>query len=270
MRSTIRLPGYNKAAFSKGRNIFLSTPPLCPFLPAVFQFRFVSLSTCNQTKSSAVILKNKNAIIYGAGGSLGSAVSKAFADAGAKVFVTGRNLANVKEIADQIKAAGGMAEAEVVDAFDEQAIRSHIDKVLNTAGSVDISFNLTGTDVVQNIPLVDMSVSDYLQPVTLYMQTRFMTAVAAAKVMIKQNSGVILSLTATPGGIGYPYTGGFAPTCGAIETLCTNLAAEVGIHGVRVVNIRSAGSPDSRLFKEALENDPVLMNGVLQKMKNDT
>jgi len=71
--------------------------------------------------------------------------------------------------------------------------------------------------------------------------------------MAKQKSGVILSLTATPGGIGYPMVGGFGPACCAIEAFSRNLASELGPHGVRVVNLRSAGSHDSRPFREALE-----------------
>ncbi len=102
------------------------------------------------------------------------------------------------------------------------------------------------------------------------MRTRFLTAVAAGKVMMRQGSGVILSLTATPGGIGYPYTGGFAPACSAMESFSSNLASELGIYGIRVVNIRSGGSPDSGVFKNAIDKYPDVMDGVLRQMKEDT
>lgn len=49
-----------------------------------------------------------------------------------------------------------------------------------------------------------------------------------------------------------------------------NLAAEVGPHGVRVVNIRSAGSPDSRVFREALQEFPAEVEPVIRDMENDT
>jgi 3-oxoacyl-[acyl-carrier protein] reductase len=88
--------------------------------------------------------------------------------------------------------------------------------------------------------------------------------------MMQQRSGIILSLTATPGGIGYPYTGGFAPACCAVESFSRNLASELGPYGVRVVNIRSGGSPDSRVFKEAVESNPHEMETVLRKMEDDT
>ena len=216
------------------------------------------------------ILQNKNAIVYGAGGSLGGAIAKALARAGARVFLTGRNLRSVQKVADEILAAGGRAETAQVDAFDEKAVNSHIDTVLSTAGTVDLSFNAVAIDVTQNVPLIDISVDDFVRTITLTMQTRFLTAKAAGMVMMKQGSGVILFLTATPGGIGYPFTGNFAPACSAVERLSANLASELGVYGVRVVNIRSGGSPDSRVFKEAFDNNPSVMEPILRKMEADT
>jgi len=113
-------------------------------------------------------------------------------------------------------------------------------------------------------------VEDFVRPVSIAMRSQFLTASAAAKIMIKQRSGVILSLTATPGGIGYPFTAGFAPACSAIEAFSRNLASELGPHGVRVVNIRSGGSPDSQVFKQAIDQNPKEMEVILRGMENDT
>jgi len=217
-----------------------------------------------------MILQNKVAIIYGAGGSLGGAVAKALASSGARLFLTGHRIDTVQKTADEILAAGGLAIVDQVDALDEKAINHHLDKVLQQAGRVDISFNAVGIDVVQNIPLVSMQVDDFISPMSFMMQTRFLTAVAAGKAMVKQGSGVILSLTATPGGIAYPYTGGFGPACCALECFSQNLASELGVFGVRVVNMRSGGSPDSRFFKEAIAKNPEAMKSILQKMEEDT
>jgi NADP-dependent 3-hydroxy acid dehydrogenase YdfG len=175
-----------------------------------------------------MLLRNKNAVIYGAGGSMGGAVARALSRAGARVFLTGRNLASVREVADEIRAQGGSAEANQVDALDENAVESQIQRVVQTAATVDISFCAIDLQVVQNIPLVDLNANDFVRPVTIAMQAHFLTATAAARVMMKQGSGVILSLTATPGGIGYPFTAGFAPACAAIESFSTNLASEIG------------------------------------------
>ena len=115
-----------------------------------------------------------------------------------------------------------------------------------------------------------MSAEDFVRPVTIAMQTQFLTSVAAAKIMATQKSGIILTLTATPGGIGYPNTGGFSIACSAIETFAKNLAGEIGIYGIRVVNIRSAGSPDSKVFQDAINNNPKEMEKILAGMQADT
>lgn len=217
-----------------------------------------------------MLLQNKNAIIYGAGGSLGGAVARAMAQAGARLFLTGRNKDSVQKTADAILATGGHAEVDIVDGFDDAVIRQHLERVVQKGSTVDISFNAVGIDNKQGNPLVNMGVEDYVSPITHTMQTQFLTATAAGRQMILQGSGTILTLTATPGGIGYPFTGGFAAACAALENFTRNLAAEVGLHGVRVVNIRSGGSPDSRIFQESIKNHPEIMGKVLGSMKQDT
>jgi 3-oxoacyl-[acyl-carrier protein] reductase len=215
-------------------------------------------------------LQNKNAVIYGVGESLGGAVARALAAAGARVFCTARDPRKAQTVADAILAAGGRAEAAQVDALDEEAVNRHADAVVEKAGTLDVSFNLIDMQDVQDIPLIEMRCADFVQPVNIAMRTQFLTATAAGRIMSRQGSGVILTLTATPGGIGYARVGGFGPACCAIEGFSRNLAAELGASGVRVVNIRSAGSPDSRPFREALAQGGPEVAGFLEKLKEDT
>ena len=58
-----------------------------------------------------MILKGKNAVIYGAAGSMGSALAKVFAEAGVLLFLTGRNHQTLKSLADEILLRGGKVEA---------------------------------------------------------------------------------------------------------------------------------------------------------------
>ena len=218
-----------------------------------------------------MLLQNKNAIIYGGGGSLGSAVSKALAREGAKVFVTGHHKENIQKTVDEIIAAGCKAEAAVVDALNGSAIENYLKEVTAKAGSIDISFNFISLDPVQNIAFVDLPAADFLLPIHRAMESHYLTDTAAARIMIKQGSGVILSLTATPGGIGYPLTGGFGVACAAMESFSCNLASEIGKYGVRVVNIRSGGSPDSMPFVEARKQiGDAVIDSVLEKISMDT
>ena len=217
-----------------------------------------------------MLLENKNAIIYGGGGSIGGAVARGLAKEGAKVFLTGRTMATLKKVADDIIAAGGKAETAVVDATNEAAVNNHINTVFSKAGSVDISFNAIEWLPKQNITLVEMTLEDFIRPISIGMTTEFITTTAAGKIMMKQGSGVILSITATPGGIGYPKVGGFGPACCAMEGLSRDLASELGPYGVRVVNIRSGGSPDSRPFAEAIASGNPEIKDIIRSMEGDT
>jgi 3-oxoacyl-[acyl-carrier protein] reductase len=217
-----------------------------------------------------MILQNKNAVLYGVGDSMGGAVAVALAAAGARVFVTARHVEKAEAVAARIREAGGRAEAARVDALDREAVEAHANDVARAAGSLDLSFNLINIGDVQGTPLIEMQAEDFVRPVRTAMLTQFLTATAAGRIMARQGSGVVLTLTATPGGIGYPLTGGFAPACAAIETFATNLAAELGPRGVRVVNIRSAGSLDSRPFRDAAAQGGDDVNEFFARMKNDT
>jgi 3-oxoacyl-[acyl-carrier protein] reductase len=139
-----------------------------------------------------VLLEDKNAVIYGAGGSIGSAVARAFAREGAKVHLAGRTLESLEEVTEEIRSAGGVAETAQVDAIDEHAVDRHADAVAASAGGIDISFNLISVGDVQGTPLAEMLLEDFERPVMTAVRTQFLTSRAAARHMISQGSGVIL------------------------------------------------------------------------------
>jgi len=76
-----------------------------------------------------MLLEGKVALVYGAGGSIGRAMARAFAREGARVFLAGRTRATLDAVADDIGSAGGTAEAAVVDALDERAVDEFVDGV---------------------------------------------------------------------------------------------------------------------------------------------
>ncbi len=203
-----------------------------------------------------MLLKNKNAVIYGAGGAVGGAVARAFAREGAKVFLTGRNPGPVEKVAKEIIAAGGAAEAVQVDALDEQAVERHLAAVVKKTGSIDISFNaigISGAQVaeqgLQGIPLSELSVESFVLPIATYTRANFLTARAAARRMVEKRSGVIMMHTPEPARMGVPLIGGMGRAWAAMEALSRNLSAEFAAHGVRAVCLRSTGMPETRTIE---------------------
>jgi len=106
------------------------------------------------------MLTKKSAVIYGAGGAIGGAIARAFAQEGASVFLTGRNLSKVDAVGKEIMAAGGKADSAQVDALDEQAVDRHLQSVIDKAGRIDISLNAVGipNTKILGVPLVELDV----------------------------------------------------------------------------------------------------------------
>ena len=202
-----------------------------------------------------MMLENKVAVVYGAGGSIGGAVARAFAVEGAQVFLTGHLLAPVDAVAADIVAAGGSADAAQVDALDERAIDEHLQSVVERAGKVDVSFNAVGIPDagVVGVPLLEVDVERFLRPIEAYTRSYFLTARLAARRMVTAGSGVIMRVTALHSRTGIPLVGGFGPAMAALEALTRDLSAELAPHGVRVVGLRPQAMPETDTIREAFE-----------------
>jgi short-subunit dehydrogenase len=212
----------------------------------------VGLSLQVHTLEVGMLLEGKNAVIYGAGGSVGGVVAETFAREGARLFLTGRTRGSLEEVAAGIRRVGGTVEVATVDAFDEAAVIRHADGVVRAAGHVDISFNAIAVEHRQ-IALADLSVHEIVDPIASRVTTNAITARAAARHMAAQGFGAILTFSADAARLAYPNIGGFGIACAAVEALTRSLAAEFGPQGVRVVCLRSMGSPESHGVQDVWE-----------------
>jgi NAD(P)-dependent dehydrogenase (short-subunit alcohol dehydrogenase family) len=202
-----------------------------------------------------MLLQDKVAVIYGAGGAIGGAVARAFAREGATLFLTGHKLAPVDAVAKDVVAAGGSAQAAEVDALDEQAIDQHLQSVSDLAGHLDISFNGVGVPDAEilGVPLVELDLERFSLPITAYTRSYFLTARLAARRMVANRSGVIMTVTSIPSRTGTPLQGGYPPAQAAKEALTRDLSAELAPQGIRVVGLRPNGLPETGSLREAFE-----------------
>jgi NAD(P)-dependent dehydrogenase (short-subunit alcohol dehydrogenase family) len=198
-----------------------------------------------------MLLENKTAVIYAAGGAIGGAVARAFAREGARLFLTGRDVAKRDAVAEDVVAAGGAAETAQVDALDEKAVEEHLTAVVERAGGIDISFNTIGPGPAPHrAPLTELAGDAFVRPIAFYISSNFITATAAARHMSGQGSGVIVTLTAVPGRLPANRLGGSAPAWAAVEAFSRSLALEVGPAGVRVVCLRPHAIPETPLIEQ--------------------
>jgi NAD(P)-dependent dehydrogenase (short-subunit alcohol dehydrogenase family) len=206
-----------------------------------------------------MMLQNKVAVIYGAGGAIGGAVSRAFAREGARVFLTGRVGQSVEAIARDIVSSGGVAQASTVDALNEKAVDEHLTSVAGSAGRIDISFNAIGVPSAKllGVPFLEMDAEQFTLPITAYARSFFLTARLAARRMIGRKSGVIMTVSALPSRMGTALNGGYGSAMAAKEALTRDLSAELAPQGIRVVCLRPHGMPETKTMRDVYDLKPM-------------
>jgi 3-oxoacyl-[acyl-carrier protein] reductase len=199
------------------------------------------------------VLKDKIAVVYGAG-SIGGAVAKAFAGAGAKVFLTDHSDKALERF------EGQHITTQVVDVLDKAAVADFVQSIVKEYGRVDISFTATSTHKPggdQGAAMNELSYENFSMPMVDYTKAHFNTAGAVYEQMKQQKSGVIMGITAIVSHMPLPFTAGFGPAWAAVEAMLRVLAAELGPYGVRTVCLHSAGSPGAA-DKTMVEGNPEL------------
>ena len=204
---------------------------------------------------SIYLLQGKNAVIFGANGSIGAAVAKEFAAEGARVFLAGRTKAGLEAVAKQITANGGEARTAVVDVLDDAGVTKFLEGVVKQTGRIDVVLDAAGPlakEYGNGKLAVELPVDEFMVPLTTMVRSRFITARAAARHMVKQHAGVIIFVTGSPARPHVPGVTAIGAAFGAMENLVANLAFEVSPFGVRVVCVRTLANVDSRSIQDTL------------------
>jgi NAD(P)-dependent dehydrogenase (short-subunit alcohol dehydrogenase family) len=201
-------------------------------------------------------LIGKAAVVFGVGGAIGGALASELAERGADVFLSGRAKSHVQDVADGISGRGGIATVAEVDALDEAEVNDYIDQVAGAAGRIDVVFNAMGPQPLEYgnaTSTMLLPVEKFMLPLDTIVRSQFITARSAARHLLRQRSGVVLFLSATPSRGLSPNTAAIGSAYGAIESLTRCLATELGPAGVRVVCVRSMGMADTRTMQQTYE-----------------
>ncbi|MFC4056107.1 SDR family NAD(P)-dependent oxidoreductase [Actinomadura syzygii] len=210
---------------------------------------------------SGLLLKDKNAVIYGGGGAIGGAVARVFAREGARVFIAGRTQAKLDAVARDIATEGGAVETARVDVLDQQAVAKHADAVAAAAGGIDIALNAVSVMHDQGTPLADLTLDEFMRPIDGFLRALFNTSKAVAPHMGRGRPGVILTLSEPGSKLAVGGILGHAVSAAGKEAFARVLAAELAPDGIRVIGIRphavadapAAGSYTKELFEATAE-----------------
>ncbi|MCX7383727.1 MAG: glucose 1-dehydrogenase [Alphaproteobacteria bacterium] len=204
-------------------------------------------------------LDGKRALVTGAGRGIGLAAAAALADAGAAVTLAARTADEIEAAAAAIRAAGGTAEAIVLDVSVLPAVTDAL-----AGQSFDILVNNAGTNRPQ--PFLDVSIENYDAIMSLNVRSAFFVAQAVAKGMVAAGrGGSIINVSSQMGHVGAANRSVYCASKWAMEGMTKAMAVELGPHHIRVNTLGPTfiETPLTRPFFE----DPAFRDSVLTKIK---
>ncbi|MEU7864301.1 glucose 1-dehydrogenase [Nonomuraea sp. NPDC049141] len=185
-------------------------------------------------------LEGKVAVVTGAGGGIGSSVAKRLAELGCRVTVNDLDEAKAKSVTEHITREGGQARLAAGDASDAATVAQIMDGTVDTFGGLDIVVNTAGL-IGQVRHFLDADEEWWDRVLRVNLRSVFLCSHAAAKYMVAQGSGVIISTSS--GGATRAHRGEVAydASKGGIEAMTRAMALDLGPYGIRV-NAVSPGS----------------------------
>ena len=224
-------------------------------------------------------LKDKVAIITGAGSGIGRASAIKFAQEGAKVVAVDIQKDGCDETVRSILADGGAATALHADVTDTAAVRRMVRTAVESYGRLDILFNNAGISIRGTI--LELDEEDYDRLFAVNVKAVFLGCKEAIPVMKSQGGGVILNTASQLAIVGIEESVVYPATKGAVIQLTRCLALDHGRDGIRVnslcpgpidtplsrLNREQSGDPEATL-RSRLSNIPMGRLGMPQEMAN--
>ncbi|HCL64568.1 MAG TPA: oxidoreductase [Rhizobium sp.] len=179
-----------------------------------------------------MILKDRVAIVTGAGSGIGQAGAAIMAREGAHVAVVDRNIEAAEAVVAEIQATGGSAEALGLDVTEDVALEAGISALLARHGRIDILHNHAGAQVAGDLEHV--AIEGFDRSWNLNVRAHFMAARFVMPMMKRQGSGVILNTSSSSGVLYDREMIAYTTTKHAVIAMTRQMAGDYARFGIRV------------------------------------
>ena len=197
-------------------------------------------------------LDDKVAIVTGGGRGIGAAICLGYAEAGAHVVPTSRTLAEVEEVAEQVRTRGRRSVAVSTDVTDRASVEALIQRVLDEFGRIDVLVNNAGISPFR-APIEQIRESGWDKIFAVNVRGCFLCSQVAGRVMIDQGGGVIINVASILGKVPSPGLSAYSASKAAVIAFTTVMAEEWAKYNIRV-NALGAGWTATK-FTEVLRQD---------------
>lgn len=181
-------------------------------------------------------LKDKVAVITGAGSGFGEGMARLFAEEGAKVVIADIDETGGKRVAQVIQQQGGQAMFQKADVSKDAEVKALVDAAVKQFGRVDIMVNNAGY-THRNQPMLNVSEAEFDKVFAVNVKAIFLAARHVVPEMRKQGGGVILNTVSTAALRPRPGLTWYNSSKGAAQTMTKSMAAELAPDKIRVVAV---------------------------------
>jgi NAD(P)-dependent dehydrogenase (short-subunit alcohol dehydrogenase family) len=214
-----------------------------------------------------MLLKDKVAVVTGAGTGIGKAIAILFAKEGAKVACVSVQPGNCMETARQIVEAGGTAVAVPADVSKSAEVKQMVQTVVETYGGINILVNNAGI-LASACKVGEVTEEDFDRSFNVNVKGQFLVAKMCLPVMIEGGGGVIVSMSSASAIVGQYNTGVYNATKAACLFLTKNIALDYAAQGIRANCLCPALVDNTVINKDVFaqaEADPEMWKAVLEK-----
>ncbi len=213
-------------------------------------------------------LKNKVALVIGAGDATGGAIARRFAREGYTACVTRRSLDKLQPLVEQIRAAGGTAHGFASDARQEKEVIALVEQIESTVGPIEVLVFNIGANAPSSI--LEETARKYFKIWEMACFSGFLNGREVAKRMVQRDGdghkGTILFTGATASMRGGAHFAAFSGAKMALRALAQSMARELGPRGIHVAHVVVDGAIDTAFIRDnfperyALKADDGILN----------
>ena len=206
-----------------------------------------------------MLLKDRIAIVTGAGQGIGKACALRLAREGAKVIVADVNDQSGKSVVEEIRGRGGAADFVDCDVSEKRDVHNLIAKALEAHGRIDVLVNNAG--IVDDVPFLDLTEEEFDRILGVNLQGAFLAGQAVARQMVKQgprkdtgNTGAIVNMSSVNAVFALPDHVAYTISKGGLAQLTKAMAIALAPQGVRV-NAVGPGTIETPLLAGVVKDE---------------